>query len=82
MDYQKFEQEGDLQFNHDQINALSEMLNPGGNDDEGHVFGSALNPHSLHGGKTDKEMAKPHVKMETVVNNRNKTGGAVLSEEQ
>ena len=56
----------------------------GGNADEdegGHVFGSALNPASLHGGK-DKELAKPGVKLNTVINNRNATGGAKLSEQE
>jgi hypothetical protein len=56
----------------------------GGNLDEdegGHVFGSALNPGSLHGGK-DKELAKPGVKVNAVVNNRNHTGGAKLSENE
>ena len=53
-----------------------------GNDDEGHVFGSALNPSTLHGGKDKKEIAKPGVKVEVKTNNRNKEGGAILSEEQ
>ena len=56
------------------------MLNANQDDDEngGHVFGSALNPGSLHGDKT-KELAKPGVKIEAKVNNRNPTGGAIIN---
>ena len=43
------------------------------------MFGSALNPGSLHG-KGDKPIAKPGVKVEVKANNRSTTGGAIMSE--
>ena len=74
----------DLTFSVDQIEALSTMLNPDGETtDNQHVFGSALNPGSLHNGANKpKEMAKPGVKMHVAVNNRAIDGGALISEEQ
>ena len=57
------------------------MLGGNEEDDNSHVFGSALNPGSLHGGK-DKELAKPGVKVNAIVNNRNPTVGAKLSEKE
>ena len=65
-----------------QIEALSAMFGGGVEEDEGHVYGSALNPASLHGGQGVKEIAKPGVKVEVKTNNRNATGGAIISEEQ
>ena len=47
------------------------MLGANTEEEHGHVFGSALNPSTLHGGKGDKEIAKPGVKMEVKANNRN-----------
>lgn len=57
------------------ILALQQML--GGNDDEDdqHVYGSALNPSTLHG-KQDKEIAKPNTKVEVKTYNRAIGGGA------
>eukprot|EP00356_Strombidium_inclinatum_P010731 CAMPEP_0170483280 /NCGR_PEP_ID=MMETSP0208-20121228/2972_1 /TAXON_ID=197538 /ORGANISM="Strombidium inclinatum, Strain S3" /LENGTH=217 /DNA_ID=CAMNT_0010756247 /DNA_START=3 /DNA_END=652 /DNA_ORIENTATION=- len=73
----------DFNFSVAQVEELQNMLNINGEEEEeqGHVFGSALNPGTLHGGK-DKEVAKPGVKMNVAVNNRNKTGGAIISEEE
>ena len=71
----------DFGFTVSQVEELSNMLNPNGDDDTGHVYGSALNPATLHGKKEDKELAKPGVKMSVAVNNRNKTGGAIISED-
>ena len=64
--------------------ALQSMLNEaqGYNEDDGHVFGSALNPSSLHRAGEKKEIAKPLVKMDIKTNNRGTQGGAVLSEEE
>jgi len=72
-----------MTFSVDQIEALSTMLNPDGDSEQNqHVFGSALNPGSLHNGSgPKKEIAKPGVKMSTVVNNRAIGGGALISEE-
>ena len=50
-----------------------------GDEDEGHIFGSALNPATLHG-KGDKPLAKPGVKVEVKANNRSTTGGAIMTE--
>ena len=47
-----------------------------------HIFGSALNPNTLHGGNEKKEIAKPLVKMEVKAGNRAIGGGAVITEEQ
>ncbi len=50
----------------------------GGNkedEEDGHIYGSALNPASLHG-KEKKEIAKPHTKVEVKVHNRDVNGGA------
>mmetsp|Transcript_2500 Transcript_2500/g.4201 ORF Transcript_2500/g.4201 Transcript_2500/m.4201 type:complete len:150 (-) Transcript_2500:197-646(-) len=59
------------------------MLNPAGDDEPNeHIYGSALNPSTLHGANEKKELARPGVKMEVAVSNRNKTGGAILSEEE
>ena len=56
----------------------------GGGDDEnaGHLFGSALNPASLHHGDDKKELAKPGVKIEAKTCGRSKTGGALIKEEK
>ena len=45
------------------------------------MFGSALNPGTLHR-EGDKELAKPRVEMEVKTNNRNPTGGAIISAEE
>jgi len=49
-----------------------------GNDEEDfHVYGSAINPGSLHKGQTDsKELAKPNAKIEVKTFNRDPKGGA------
>ena len=44
-------------------------------EDDGHVYGSALNPGSLHGGQK-KEIAKPNAKVEVKTFNRDAKGGA------
>ena len=75
-----YNRDQDITFNVNQIEALHNMF--GGNDeDEGHVYGSALNPASLHSGidEKDKPKALPGVTMEVKTNNRNAlTGGAVI----
>ena len=59
------------------------MLGGNKEEDDRHVFGSALNPGSLHHGDDKKEIAKPGVKMNAVTNNRNPLGGgAILSQNQ
>ena len=70
-------------FNPNQLEALAEMLGGGqNNDNDPHIFGSALNPSSLHHGDTQKELAKPGVKLEVTLNNRNAlTGGAIIKKE-
>ena len=52
------------------------MLDPGKDDEyDGHVYGSALNPSSLHGAEK-KEIAKPNAKVEVKTFNRDAKGGA------
>ena len=60
------------------------MLGGNQEDDNKHVFGSAMNPKSLHyGDKEDKEIAKPGVQMVVKPGNRNPlTGGAMISKAQ
>ena len=61
------------------------MLNGGlgDEDDNRHVFGSAMNPKSLHYGDKTKEVAQPGVKMVVKPGNRNPlTGGAMISKAQ
>ena len=73
----------DSGFSIAQIEELANML--GANTEENapeHQFGSALNPGTLHGGKDEKELAKPGVKMEVKGgNNRAVGGGAIIPEE-
>ena len=59
-----------------QLEALQDLLS--GNKDEeenSHVYGSALNPSTLHG-KDKKEIAKPNAKVEVKTYNRGVNGGA------
>lgn len=51
------------------------MLQEGDEEEDSHVYGSALNPGSLHG-KKDKEVAKPNTKVEVKTYNRAIGGGA------
>ena len=53
---------------------LRDLLAPD-EEDDGHVYGSALNPRSLHGDKK-KELARPNAKIEVKTNNRDAKGGA------
>lgn len=61
-----------------EIDALKKLT--GAEDDEGdneHVYGSALNPHTLHTkGEEKKEMARPNAEIVVKTNNRAATGGA------
>ena len=45
-------------------------------EDEGHIYGSALNPASLRGAADKKEIAKPNAKVEVKTFNRDVNGGA------
>lgn len=65
-----------------EITALADMLGGLGQEDDQHLYGSALNPRSLHhlNANGEKEIAKPGVKMEVIPGNRNPlTGGAIIS---
>ena len=62
------------------MEAFSKMVN-GDDDDDGHVFGSALNPGSLHGANEKKEIAKPMAQVEVKTNNRAVGGGAIAYKE-
>lgn len=52
------------------------MLGEGQEDENEHIYGSALNPSSLHGGKAKDEIAKPNAKVEVKTYNREVGGGA------
>ena len=59
------------------MHALQQMINPDKDEEEAHVYGSALNPSSLHTGKPqDKEIAKPNAQIEVKTFNRDVNGGA------
>ena len=62
-------------FSYDQIEGLQAMLAGPQEEEDGHVYGSALNPSSLHG-KGKKEIAKPNSKVEVKTFNRGINGGA------
>ena len=71
----------DHTFSISDVEALASIFRQEDQADDDHVYGSVLNPSSLHGGKEGKELAKPGVKMNAVVNNRNPTGGANIPED-
>ena len=65
------------------ILTLNSFLNPE-NEEDSHLFGSAITPGSLQG-KKDKEIAKPNAKVEVKTFNRAIGGGATedsLKEEE
>ena len=64
------------------MEAFAAMVNGNQEDDNAHVYGSALNPGSLHSGNEKKEIAKPLAKVEVKTNNRAVGGGAIITEEQ
>jgi len=64
-----------MDFNYEQLEGLQSMLDQGNDEEDGHIYGSALTPGSLHG-KDKKEIAKPHTQIEVKVNNRDVNGGA------
>ena len=61
-------------FNVQNMEALQELIAPD-QEDEGHVYGSALNPQTLHG-KDKKELARPNAEMVVKTFNRDAKGGA------
>lgn len=69
-----------MDFNHEMLESLQGMLDPSKDDeDDGHVYGSALNPGSLHGAQK-KEIAKPNTKVEVKTFNRDAKGGATAED--
>lgn len=63
-------------FSFNDMKNLTEMVSP--EEEDEHVYGSALNPGTLHSGKDKKEIAPPNVKTEIKVNNRAIGGGAKI----
>jgi hypothetical protein len=57
------------------IEAMKELVGLDKDEDDGHVYGSAINPGSLNG-KKKEEMAKPNAKIEVKTFNRDVKGGA------
>ena len=65
-----------MEFNYEQLEGLQKMLTKEEDEeDDQHVYGSALNPSSLHGNQK-KEIAKPNAKVEVKTFNRDVNGGA------
>lgn len=64
-----------MEYNMLEIDALKELVGLDKDEDNGHVYGSALNPGSL-GGNKKEEMAKPNAKVEVRTYNRDAKGGA------
>ena len=56
------------------MEALQELIAPE-QEDEGHIYGSALNPQSLHG-QDKKELARPNAEVVVKTFNRDAKGGA------
>ena len=69
-----------VDFNPAQLQALSSMINPVDENDDGHIYGSALNPATIRNAKGDKELAKPNVQVEVKTFNRDAKGGAPAEE--
>ena len=59
-----------------QLEALQAMMNPEDEDDDRHVYGSALNPATITGQDGKKEIAKPNVQVQVKTYNRDAKGGA------
>jgi predicted RNA-binding protein with RPS1 domain len=60
------------------IEALKDLVGIDKNeDDDGHIYGSAINPGTLNG-KKKEEMAKPNAKIEVKTFNRDAKGGAPI----
>ena len=64
-----------VEFKAGDLMALKDLVCPE-EEDEGHVYGSALNPATATGRSGDKEIAQPNVKMEVKTFNRDAKGGA------
>ena len=63
-----------VEFGQTDILALKNVIAPE-EDDDVHVYGSALNPATV-AGRDKKEIAKPNVKVEVKTYNRDEKGGA------
>ena len=57
------------------MEALSQLVNPVDEDEDAHVYGSALSPAQAMG-RDKKEIAKPNVQVEVKTFNRDARGGA------
>ena len=65
-----------VDFNPNELQALSQMLNPDHDRETGHIYGSALSPATITGQSGKKEIAKPNVQVEVKTFNRDAKGGA------
>ena len=63
-------------FSPGEMESLNNMVNPVDENEEAHVFGSALNPATVMGRDGKKEIAKPNVAVEVKTYNRAVGGGA------
>ena len=64
-----------VDFNSSQLEALKNMMSPE-DDEDRHVYGSALNPATITGADGKKEIAKPNVQVSVKTYNRDAKGGA------
>jgi|VirMetMinimDraft_7_1064189.scaffolds.fasta_scaffold401319_1 dynein assembly factor 6, axonemal len=68
-----------MNFGLDEIDALRKLTGAVDDeeDDDGHIYGSALNPGTLHSkSKENKEIAKPNAEVVVKTFNRDAKGGA------
>ena len=67
-----------MNFGYDEIEALKHLTGADKEEEETHVYGSALNPKSLHSkpGEENKEIAKPNAAIEVKTFDRDSKGGA------
>ena len=62
-------------FNVANMEALQELIAPE-QEDQGHIYGSALGPQSIHGKGEKKELARPNTEVVVKTFNRDAKGGA------
>ena len=67
-----------MDFNYEQLEGLQAMLTDPKDEDEAHVYGSSLNPKTLHmnPSKKKEEIAKPNAQVQVKTYNRALGGGA------
>ena len=64
-----------VDFNPGELDALNSLINPVDDNEDQHVYGSALSPATVMG-RDKKEIAPPNVQVEVKTYNRDAKGGA------